>query len=114
MNSVVAQATGAAENEELIWILAFGVVILLIFTLIYMWRKGVNVTFARLYGLIVIAVIASALAFAEVTDEARTAAFTLLGTIAGYLAGARAASGEAPAAVEGGSPIKSPESAYLA
>lgn len=45
-------------------------------------------TFGRLFSLITVAVLAVLLAFAEVGEEARTAAFAVLGAIAGYLAAA--------------------------
>ena len=47
-----------------------------------------SITFARLYGLIVVAVAGALLAFSNVNSSLATAAFTLLGTVAGYLAGA--------------------------
>lgn len=40
-----------------------------------------SATFARVYGLILIATLASALVFADVDGESKTGAFTLLGTI---------------------------------
>ena len=49
-----------------------------------------SITFARLYGLVAVAVVGALLAFANTTDTLATAAFTLLGTVAGYLAGASA------------------------
>jgi len=78
-------------------LLLFGVFALAVFSLIYWFsfnnslgRRTLNVTFSRLYGLIAVAVLAVALAFAGVNEQSLTAAFTLLGTIAGYLAGAKA------------------------
>lgn len=91
--AAVGQAAKAAtdtNDEHLYAILAFGVVVLAIFSSIYFVRRNINVTFARLFGLAVVAVLGVALAFADLTDGARTAAFTLLGAIAGYLAGAKA------------------------
>lgn len=83
-------------------LLMFGGVVLLIFGVIYVIARlapangltGASsfVTFARLYGLVTVAVLAVTIAFAAVADEARTAAFAVLGTIAGYLAGASATS----------------------
>jgi hypothetical protein len=55
--------------------------------------ESFSVTFARLYGLIMLATLASVLVFADVDSSAKTGAFTLLGTIAGYLAGARPTGG---------------------
>jgi hypothetical protein len=43
---------------------------------------------ARIYALLSVAGLGVGLAFASLSDNARTAAFTVLGTIAGYLAGA--------------------------
>ena len=43
-------------------------------------------TFGRLFALIAVAGLGTALAFSNVSDAAKTAAFTLLGTIAGFLA----------------------------
>src|SRR5687767_438003 len=51
-------------------------------------RRQFNITFARLFGLLTVAVLAAALAESALELELATAAFTLLGTIAGYLAGA--------------------------
>jgi hypothetical protein len=76
--------------SDLEWLVIFGGAAIVIFTGIYIWRHPLNITFARLYGLLVIAVLGVFMAFAEgLQDEARTAGFTLLGTIAGYLVGAR-------------------------
>ena len=50
-----------------------------------------NITFARLFGLLSVAVLGVALAFSKGTNkELAASAFTLLGTVAGYLAGAKA------------------------
>jgi hypothetical protein len=76
-----------------------------------------NITFARLFGLITVAVLGVGLAFAKVTDTFAASAYTLLGTIAGYLAGARpttstAAGGQPPAqqgVAQGGTPDPLPD-----
>ena len=47
-----------------------------------------SANFIKAYGLILIATLGSALIFADADADAKTGAFTLLGTIAGYLAGA--------------------------
>lgn len=110
--AAVGQAAKTAtdtNDERLYAILAFGVVVLAIFSSIYFVRRNINVTFARLFGLAVVAVLGVALAFTDLTDAARTAAFTLLGAIAGYLAGAKASThvtegdGDADDAGTGGS-----------
>lgn len=46
--------------------------------------------FSKSYGLIVLATFGVALATATVSDTAKSAAYGLLGTIAGYLAGSKA------------------------
>jgi hypothetical protein len=62
-----------------------------------------NITFARLFGLISVAVLGVGLAFSNVNSTFAASAFTLLGTIAGYLAGAKpTVAGAAPAAPGGG------------
>ena len=92
MHPLLAQVIDPAgdANEELILLLSFGLLVLTVFSITYYRREKLNVTFARLYGLLVVALVAGGLAFAELADDAQTAAFALLGTIAGYLAGARA------------------------
>lgn len=106
MGSILAQATANGSSDDLtgnlIGILAFGGGALLVLTGVYWFRRRMNATFARMYGLVLVAVLAVALAFADVQDEARTAAFALLGTIAGYLAGAKTQT--QPAAPDGGAP----------
>jgi hypothetical protein len=49
-----------------------------------------NITFARLFGLMTVAVLGAALALSATDDKLASSAFTLLGTVAGYLAGAKA------------------------
>jgi hypothetical protein len=76
--------------DEIIAILVFagaivlGLVVVRVFT-----SKKITVTFARLYGFLSIAVLGVALAVSNAAGESKTAAFTLLGTVAGYLAGAK-------------------------
>lgn len=87
------------QGTDLLW---FGGVILLVFAIVYVAArlapaKGLTgpssyVTFARLYGLVSVALLAVLLTFSSVADDARTAAFAVLGTIAGYLAGASSTS----------------------
>jgi hypothetical protein len=52
--------------------------------------KPFSITFARLFGLITVAVLAAGLGLAGGDSEFIAPAFTLLGTVAGYLAGAKA------------------------
>jgi hypothetical protein len=88
-----AQASEDAEKVSYSPILWFGGIALVVVAVIQGVRvfKGgsFGATFARMYGLILIATLAAVLVFADVDDESKTGAFTLLGTIAGYLAGAR-------------------------
>lgn len=55
----------------------------------YRMTKGgkFSANFVKAYGLILIATLGTVLIFADVTSEAKTGAYTLLGTIAGYIAG---------------------------
>jgi hypothetical protein len=55
-----------------------------------------NITFARLFGLMTVAVLGTALALSATDDKLASSAFTLLGTVAGYLAGAKATTPPAP------------------
>lgn len=52
-------------------------------------RRGgqINTNFVVIYGLVTISTLGGTIAFAAVDESARTAVFTLLGTVAGYLAG---------------------------
>jgi hypothetical protein len=96
------------------WVILFGAGSLVIFSAVYFYfdprpkvkeraaegmlqhgRRHFNITFARLFGLITVAVLAAALAESTLETELATAAFTLLGTIAGYLAGANPTTGPA-------------------
>jgi FtsH-binding integral membrane protein len=77
-----------------VWpILVFGLFALLLVT--YLQRERVmkeNALSPRLlvlFGLILISTLGVALASSAVTDSSKTAAFTLLGTIAGYLVSIR-------------------------
>jgi Na+/H+ antiporter NhaD/arsenite permease-like protein len=98
------------------WVIWFGAGALVVFSLVYFYfdprarpkdsaqvtqpqprRRHFNITFARLFGLITVAVLAAALAESKVELQLATAAFTLLGTIAGYLAGASPTVQPAPA-----------------
>jgi hypothetical protein len=92
--ALVEQANGGSGSElSYEPILIFGAGSLLVVGVLQGIRliKGgkFSATFARVYGLILIATLAAALVFANVDGASKTGAFTLLGTIAGYLAGAR-------------------------
>ena len=68
----------------------FVVVALFPLALIGWWRtkngEVFSTMFARLYGLLVVAGLGVLLVSSDADNEARTGAFTLLGTVAGYLA----------------------------
>jgi hypothetical protein len=81
-------AKGSGVNANLVALLALGALALVIYAVVFITQKTVSATFARIFGLIVIAVLGVGLGFASISDTARTAGFTLLGTVAGYLAGA--------------------------
>jgi hypothetical protein len=98
--SVLAQAADESSNSvddwHLLWLVVYSFVVLLVFAGIYVWgrfkyKTGFNITFARIYALVIVATLGVGLAFADVIGDAQTAAFTLLGIIAGYLAGAKPA-----------------------
>jgi hypothetical protein len=114
-------------------LLAVGAAALLIYAVIYilgalrMPRLTIGATFSRIYALIVVAVLAVGLGFSGLGSTAQTAGFTLLGTVAGYLAtvqtkttgGAAGTTGDAstlptspvpaPVPAPGGVPVPSPE-----
>ncbi|MGI9003542.1 MAG: hypothetical protein ACR2GH_18125 [Pseudonocardia sp.] len=52
-------------------------------------KKRISINFMILYGLLAIAFLATIIIFANINEAALTSVFTLLGTIAGYLAGVR-------------------------
>jgi glycerol uptake facilitator-like aquaporin len=87
------EPASAAINDHFTGALWLGVLALFMLSLVYvilrLKDKSFSVTYARIYALVAIAGLAVALTFSTVVNEARTAAFTLLGTIAGYLAGAK-------------------------
>jgi hypothetical protein len=86
---VVAATATNGVNADLIGVLALGALALVIFTAVYVKEKQISATFARIFALIVVAVLGVGLGFASIGDASRTAGFTLLGTIAGYLAGTK-------------------------
>ncbi len=90
-------------------ILVFGAGALVLFSFVYFFfdraRKSAmangkethgsrpfSITFARLFGLITIGILGVGLSFSTDKDSLAASGFTLLGTIAGYLAGAKATS----------------------
>lgn len=53
-------------------------------------RRPFNITFARLFSLMTVGVLGVGLALSDADAKLAASGFTLLGTIAGYLAGAKA------------------------
>lgn len=84
-------AETATDNTELmIAVLAFGALALLIVGAVQARRgRAMTSNFVKLYGLLFIATLATAVVFPDLSDDARTGVYTVFGTIAGYLAGAR-------------------------
>jgi hypothetical protein len=87
--SFLASTVANGVNSDLVGVLALGALALIIFTVVYIIEKQISATFARIFALIVVAVLGVGLGFASISDASRTAGFTLLGTIAGYLAGTK-------------------------
>lgn len=84
----VVTATPPAPDWQL-WVIAgFGLLVLTIFAVVRIAtanaRMGFTVAFSRTMGLITLAMLAVVLAAAAGPIEVKTAAFTLLGTIAGF------------------------------
>ena len=80
-----------------LWVVAgFGLLVLLIFAFIRIRtanaRMGYSVAFSRTMGLITIAILGVVLAVATAPSDVKTAAFTLLGTIAGFFISDRGSS----------------------
>lgn len=87
------QAFKAGTDNTLLlkWVLIFGTAILVVAAIVQVLsgRGFVSSNFTRVYGLAFIATLGTTLAFADVGDGARTGAYTVLGTIAGYLVSTR-------------------------
>jgi hypothetical protein len=84
-----ATITQSGVNGDLIALLAIGALALIMFSVVYVVRKTVNATFARIFGLIVVAILGVGLGVSNVASAVSTPGFTLLGAVAGYLAGAK-------------------------
>jgi hypothetical protein len=86
---------GATSYRAFLWFGALALVLLFLLQGIRMLKGGLfSVNFSRVFGLTLIASLAVALVFATgISDDAKTGAFTLLGTIAGYLAGSKPSQG---------------------
>lgn len=92
----------SADNTDLfIATLAFGVLALGGTVAVQIIKgRGLTGNFVKLFGLLFIGTLATAITFAGIDSETRTGAYTILGTIAGYLAGSRV--GPAPGGGGGG------------
>lgn len=91
--SDTATTVSGASFDLVRLVVIFGVIALALVLLAMLhrnWKRGdgkiFTVTFGRTFGLIVIATLAVTLALTSVDTEAKSGAFALLGTIAGYLA----------------------------
>ena len=86
--------------ERIAAIAALGIVLVLVFGYAYGWprsnesgksvKRTLSPTFARVYGLISIAILAVTTVLLTDDSAVLTGVFTLFGTIAGYLAGSKA------------------------
>jgi hypothetical protein len=84
------------STEVCIAILVFGSVSLLAVAVIQVsLRRGMTKNFVKLFGLLFIGTVAGAITFTGIDSGTRTGAYTILGTIAGYLAGGKIETGPA-------------------
>lgn len=103
----VESTTAGVGSDVIWWILLFGFAALLCLVIIQVHRnsgrkkKILTPVFGRVFGLTVIATLAAALTLANVATADKSGAFTLFGTIAGYLA---AGVGTGSAKASGGTP----------
>jgi cytochrome c biogenesis factor len=85
-------------DKDIVAILIFGVVVLAGLAALQWKRVSMggrfSLNFLKGYGLILVATLGAALALSDAPKADKTGAFTLLGTIAGYLAGAKVTSGD--------------------
>lgn len=81
----------SSDNQTLmIATLAFGFLALMGAAAVRMIdKKEFGVYFVKLFGLLFIGTLAVAIVFADLEEGTRTGAYTILGTIAGYLAGSK-------------------------
>lgn len=76
------------------WYLVYGFAIVAVLGILQLHRQfrnrkaPISITFARLYGLLVVGTLGMVIMFAPGSTESKAPAYTLLGTVAGYLAGA--------------------------
>ena len=80
------------STELLIAVLAFGALALGATAGVQIVKgKVFSANFVKLFGLVFIGTLATGIVFADIDTDTRTGAYTILGTIAGYLAGSRVA-----------------------
>ena len=83
------------ETKLLIVILVFGAIGLITTAVVQTRKNGLTpIYFVKLFGLVFIGTLAAAIVFVHIDSEARTGAYTILGTIAGYLAGSKIPGGD--------------------
>ena len=111
MGNALTLATQATEQasvssssyKSILWFGAAAMAMVALIQAIRIMKGGqFSANFTRLYGLVLVATLGAALVVANVDTDARTGAFTLFGTIAGYLAGARTSNTADAAGNEGG------------
>jgi len=84
---VVAQTVMASSVNDIHFYVVAAFAILVLTSLLFL--RQVTINFMVLYGLLGVAFVATLVVFAEIGETAVTSLFTLLGAIAGYLAGVR-------------------------
>jgi hypothetical protein len=90
MKTLSAVTTDSGSTELFIAVLVFGLLTLAaVATVQSLKQRGLTENFVKLYGLLFVGTVATAVIFAGVNSEVRTGAYTILGTIAGYLAGGK-------------------------
>ena len=88
-----AGSSGTNSTPNVSWnlvaLMVVGVLALGGYTSVYLFKGRASATFSRIFALIVVAILAVGLGFSGLGDATTTAGYTLLGTIAGYLAGTK-------------------------
>jgi hypothetical protein len=87
LSFIVAQTATTSSVNNLHFYVVAAFAILTLASLLFLRRVTIN--FMVLYGLLGVAFVATLVVFAEIGETAVTSLFTLLGAIAGYLAGVR-------------------------
>jgi hypothetical protein len=85
----VTKVVTTGSTTDLIGILSLGALALIVFTIVYLKKGEISAVFGRVFALIVVAVLGVALGLSNISGADQTAGFTLLGTVAGYLAGVK-------------------------